>query len=153
MWSTGPVGEAATGDSCLVSLLSRGGVGEPDGQIVTVPIVCRYCDWDQFEVAAGECHCVGCCLPLGVQDGDVYPGASMWELVPSGTPFPGSAGGLLTPADMVGCPAGHDVFQVAVAYTLAADGRVRRLSVGLRCPVDGALRLYIDNARVQPRTV
>jgi hypothetical protein len=40
------------------------------------------------------------------------------------------------------------VFQVAIACVLAANGQVRRLSVGLRCPLDGALRLHLDNARV-----
>ncbi|MEV6954615.1 hypothetical protein [Streptomyces sp. NPDC051183] len=112
------------------------------GRMVSAPIACRYCGWDRFQVALDECFCEGCCLALGIQDGDVYPGAPEWELVPSDA---------LTPADTVGCPAEHDVFHVAVTFTFAPDGRVRSLSVGLRCPVDGERRLLIDNARVVPR--
>ncbi|MFD7322045.1 hypothetical protein ACFV9D_13335 [Streptomyces sp. NPDC059875] len=37
------------------------------------PLVCRYCDWDRFEVSGGEWWCEGCCLPLGVRDGDMNP--------------------------------------------------------------------------------
>ncbi len=153
MWSTGPAGEAVTSDGGLVSLLRRaGGAEQPGERVVTAPVVCRHCDWHQYEVAAGECFCEGCCLPLGIADGDVVPGAPMWQLVPSGAPLPHAEGDSLTAADMVRCPAGHDLFQVGVTYTLADDGRVRRLSVGLRCPLDGASRLYVDNALVVPRT-
>lgn len=55
-----------------------------------------------------------------------------------------------TATEVLRCPAGHDLFQVAAAYTLGADGRVERLSVGLRCPADGSLRLFVDDARVEP---
>ncbi|MCZ4125470.1 hypothetical protein [Streptomyces sp. H39-S7] len=41
-------------------------------------------------------------------------------------------------------------FQVGVAYTLSADDHVRRLTVGIRCPVDGALHLHLDNVHVTP---
>ncbi|WP_411073090.1 hypothetical protein [Streptomyces sp. cmx-4-25] len=44
------------------------------------------------------------------------------------------------------------MFQVAVARVLAVGGRVRRLSVGLRCPVDGAPLLHLDNVRVVATT-
>lgn len=40
------------------------------------------------------------------------------------------------------------MFLVAVAYAFAADGALCGLSVGLKCPEDGALRLHVDNARV-----
>ncbi|MGW7199995.1 hypothetical protein [Streptomyces chryseus] len=49
-------------------------------------------------------------------------------------------------------PRRTSLFQLGVAYTLADDGRVRRPSVGLRCPLDGASRLYVDNALGVPRT-
>ncbi|GAA1503730.1 hypothetical protein GCM10009730_03090 [Streptomyces albidochromogenes] len=151
MWSIGPAGEAATWDDGLVSLLGRAGGAEPGERVVSAPVVCRHCDWNQFEVAAGECYCEGCCLPLGIEDGDVVPGAPMWRLVPSDAPLPPVRAASLTAADMVRCPAGHDLFEVGVAYELAGDGGVRRLSVGLRCPLDGASRLYVDNACVVPR--
>ncbi|MFJ9821539.1 hypothetical protein ACIRU3_41105 [Streptomyces sp. NPDC101151] len=145
------MGEPEAGYGGLAALLIPTGLADPDGQKATLPIVCRYCGWDQFEVAAGECYCQGCCLPLGIEDGGVYSDASAWELVPSGAAFPVPGRAFPTPPDTVECPAGHDVVQVFVAYGFAADGQVRRLSVGLRCPVDGAFCLYIDNVRVVPR--
>lgn len=54
----------------------------------------------------------------------------------------------LGPAPLPRCPAGHDVFHVAVALALAADGAVRGITVGLWCPEDGASCLYVDDARV-----
>ncbi|MGW7413434.1 hypothetical protein [Streptomyces sp. NPDC054863] len=144
-WSAGAMGEAVAEGGGLVSLLGRTVLPEPHGRVVITSVVCRWCDWDQFEVAAGECFCEGCCLPIGITDGDVYAGGSAWELAPSAAPpsWPGRA----EPADPT-CPTGHDVYQVAVARVLAANGQVRRLSVGLQCPVDGALRLHLDNVRV-----
>ncbi|MEV6399438.1 hypothetical protein AB0M39_32400 [Streptomyces sp. NPDC051907] len=120
-----------------------------------VPIVCGLCGWDQFEVAAGECFCETCCVPLGIQDGGIYSDASvcsLWSLAPSDASHPaGSGGASVTPADPVRCPAGHDLFHVAAAYTITANGQISRLSVGLRCLVDGALSLFVDNARVVRR--
>lgn len=159
---------------------SAGGAGR---RIVTGPLVCRYCDGDRFEVTSYECFCEGCCLPLDVQDddedrdGDGCGGADpvVRELRPPTAAAPdgdtdgdtgGDTGGALntdTDADtaaapraapsMVRCPAGHDLFQVAAAYTLDPDGRMRRLSVGLRCPVDGALGLLVDDVRMPPAPV
>ncbi|MFG2833493.1 hypothetical protein ACGFYE_00730 [Streptomyces zaomyceticus] len=152
-WSDGPVGDDA-GDGALGRLLGGGAVGGADRRIVTGALVCRYCDWHEFEVTASECFCVGCCLPVGVQDGDLYesrggdPHAGSdqvaWRWEPSAVPVPGN------PAAVIRCPAGHDLFQVAAAFTLGEDGLVRRLSVGLRCPVDGALHLFVDDVRVVP---
>ncbi|MEU2076308.1 hypothetical protein [Streptomyces sp. NPDC013489] len=154
-----------------------GGAGR---RIVTGPLVCRYCDGDRFEVTSYECFCEGCCLPLDVQDdedgdgdGDGCGGADpvVRELRPPTAAAPGedtggdTCGALNTDTDtaaaaapraapsMVKCPAGHDLFQVAAAYTLDPDGRMRRLSVGLRCPVDGALGLLVDDVRIPPAPV
>jgi hypothetical protein len=148
-WSTGLVGDEVTGHGSLLTLLDRTGLTVPDGRRVTVPIVCRYCAADEFEVssATDEVWCVGCCLPIGIEDGEVYSGTPEWRLVRSDVP-PSGTGNAVRKEAAEYCPAGHGVFLVAVAYTLAADGAVRALSVGLKCPEDGALRLHVDDARV-----
>ncbi|MEU1468035.1 hypothetical protein ABZ434_07410 [Streptomyces sp. NPDC005761] len=130
-----------------MSLLGRTVLRAPLGRVLITPIVCRWCDWDQFEVAADECFCEGCCLPVGIADGDVHEGGSTWELAPSAPPRPQLSTALGTSTAPV-CPAGHDVFEAAIAYAFDANGQVRHLSVGLRCPVDGAMRLHLDNRRV-----
>ncbi|MFD7572366.1 hypothetical protein ACFV6U_17850, partial [Streptomyces sp. NPDC059810] len=148
-------GEEPAASGGLLRLL--GGAGTEAGgagrRIVTGPLVCRYCDGDRFEVTSYECFCEGCCLPLDVQDEeedeDGCGGADLVvrELRPPTAASPGADTG------MVRCPAGHDLFQVAAAYTLDPDGRMRRLSVGLRCPVDGALGLLVDDVRMPPAPV
>ncbi|MEV7024382.1 transposase family protein [Kitasatospora sp. NPDC093558] len=80
-------------------------------------------------------------------DGEIL--GHTWELATDSYP---RASGAFRAQDNVRCPAGHDVFQVVVAYALAADGRVRRLSVGLRCPTDGALLLHLTNVPTVPST-
>ncbi|MEU9375943.1 hypothetical protein AB0D94_19445 [Streptomyces sp. NPDC048255] len=106
-------------------------------------------EWAEFQVWAGECYCVGCLIPIGVLDGDVHDrmfpgaGASWWRLTFPDSRFPPDG-----PAEFSRCPAGHMVFQAAVALTLSEDGLVRGLSAGLRCPEDGGLHLFIDNAQV-----
>ncbi|OEJ93122.1 hypothetical protein J116_000010 [Streptomyces thermolilacinus SPC6] len=147
MWSTGSVSQTMAKDGGLVSLLDRTALREPLERVVITTVVCKWCGWDQFEVVGDECFCEGCCLPVGMADGDVYTGGSAWELAPSASPLPWPREAFRESADPA-CPAGHDVFQVAVAFALAVDGRVRRLSVGLRCPVDGALCLHLDNVHV-----
>ncbi|MEV4937659.1 hypothetical protein [Streptomyces zaomyceticus] len=152
-WSDGAVGDDA-GDGALGRLLGEGASGGADRRIATGALVCRYCDRHEFEVAASECFCVGCRLPVGVQDGDLCesrdgdPSASpervLWRWEPSAVPLLGS------PPAVIRCPADHDLFQVAAASTLGEDGPVRRLSVGLRCPVDGALHLFVDDMSVVP---
>ncbi|MFD4317042.1 hypothetical protein [Streptomyces sp. NPDC058548] len=153
IWSEGPIGHEAAASGGLLRLL--GGAesgGRADGgaerRIVTGPLVCRYCDWDRFEVTSDECFCEGCCLPLDVQDEEGCDGADpvVRELRPPMAPAPTSGTGL----NIVTCPADHDLFQVAAAYTLGPDGDMRRLSVGLRCPVDGALSLLVDDALMAP---
>ncbi|MFB8403747.1 hypothetical protein [Streptomyces sp. NPDC055912] len=173
MWSDGPVGDEPAASGGLLRLLGGAGSGTEAGEaggaapapgsageaggagrrIVTGPLVCRYCDGDRFEVTSYECFCEGCCLPLDVQDEeedeDGCGGADpvVRELRPPTAASPGADTG------MVRCPAGHDLFQVAAAYTLDPDGRMRRLSVGLRCPVDGALGLLVDDVRMPPAPV
>ncbi|MET7758388.1 hypothetical protein ABZT27_27340 [Streptomyces sp. NPDC005389] len=176
IWSDGPVGDESAASGGLLRLLgdagaeaggaeaggvvtgTRFGGAEPGAEsggaerrIVTGPLVCRYCDGDRFEVTSDECFCEGCCLPLDVQEADENGGGGadpvVRELRPPTAPAPG------TDTGMVRCPAGHDLFQVAAAYTLGPDGRMRRLSVGLRCPVDGALSLLVDDARMAPGLV
>ncbi|MCD2463064.1 hypothetical protein MBT42_05765 [Streptomyces sp. MBT42] len=158
MWSDGPVGDEPAASGGLLRLLGGAGSGTEAGgawrRIVTGPLVCRYCDGDRFEVTSYECFCEGCCLPLDVQDEeeedeDGCGGADpvVRELRPPTAASPGADTG------MVRCPAGHDLFQVAAAYTLDPDGRMRRLSVGLRCPVDGALGLLVDDVRMPPAPV
>lgn len=148
MRRTGPVGESAPGDDGLMALLARAGAQAPDGRRSTVRVVCRFCEWDLFEVSAGECFCLGCCLPLGVRDGDVYSPVVTWELVNRGGSSQDSCGGALILTSMDMCPAGHGEFEVAASYTMDTEGRVCRVSIGLRCPVDGALWLFVDDARV-----
>ncbi|MEU4269993.1 hypothetical protein [Streptomyces sp. NPDC026092] len=153
-WSAGPVGAGDTGRDELVRMV-RGAARElPGGQVVTASVVCEACSAGEFESAvyevwAGECHCWGCLLPIGVQDGDVTrvfgrASAYPWKLAPTeGTPDPAAE-----PADYFWCPEGHKVFQVAVGLVLDESASVRAMSVGLRCPEDGGLHLFIDNARV-----
>ncbi|WP_055600728.1 hypothetical protein [Streptomyces aureus] len=171
IWSDGPVGDEAAANDSLLRLLGgaeagAGGAGaggaEPgtgavgvgadagpgtggtERRIVTGALVCRYCDWDRFEVTSDECFCEGCCLPLDVQDEEGCGGADpvVRELRPPTAPNPGAG------LNMVTCPADHDLFQVAAAYTVGPAGHMRRLSVGLRCPVDGALSLLVDDVRM-----
>lgn len=156
-WSAGPVGGADTGREELLRVAeraARAARGLTDGQVVTAAVVCELCgsgDFDsaEFEVWDGECYCVGCLLPIGVRDGDVLtrtfqrPDAPPWTLAPTKTP-----GMPARPAEYFKCPQGHGVFQVAVALVLDGDASVRTISVGLRCPEDGGLHLFIDNEQV-----
>ncbi|KOV13768.1 hypothetical protein ADK90_36740 [Streptomyces sp. XY413] len=124
---------------------------EPGGRVEARIARCAMCgaEEEEFEAAKGECFCVGCCLPLGITDGEVHPAAYPWRLEPSGVPLPpASPGPGFEASDLPRCPAGHDVFHVAVALALAADGAVRGITVGLWCPEDGASCLYVDDARV-----
>lgn len=151
LWITGPGGEEPGEDTGLLSLVRRSVLGGPRETVVVVPpVICPMCDAEQYEVAGTECYCEGCCLPLGVSDGEIYPAAFPWRLVPAADAPQGPAGDADPSAD-VACPAGHAVFEVAAAFALGADDEVRRLSVGLRCPVDGALALLVDNVHVVPR--
>jgi hypothetical protein len=42
------------------------------------------------------------------------------------------------------CPCGGEEFESAVAFSLAGDGSVRWVTVGLRCQQDGAVGSYAD---------
>ncbi|WP_405982781.1 hypothetical protein [Streptomyces sp. NBC_00158] len=145
-WWAGPSGKTE-GREALLRMMRRGGEhAEP------ALVVCRWCGADEFEVVARECFCVGCCLPLGVPNGweDGFPGQFPWRLEPTAAPLPpATPGPRIRREEVCWCPGGHGVFETAVAYALE-DGRVRGLTVGLRCPEDGTMHLYIDDARVVP---
>ncbi|MFE7094855.1 hypothetical protein [Streptomyces erythrochromogenes] len=155
-WMSGVAGETSAGPEEVLRVLRDAVRAEPGGRVETLVAVCemRGCGEVEFEVAKGECFCVACCIPLGITDGYAHPDAPYpWRLEPSGAPLPpASPGPGFEPPDLPRCPAGHDLFHVAVALSFAADGMLRGISVGLRCPEDGALCLYVDNARVVPRT-
>ncbi|WKV75934.1 hypothetical protein AW27_033080 [Streptomyces sp. PCS3-D2] len=153
-WMYGTAGEPCAGPGDALLLVRRAARTEPGGRVEALLARCVPCGGEEreFEVAAGECFCVGCCIPLGIADGGVHPSAYPWRLEPTAAPLPtASPGPGHAPADLPQCPAGHDVFQVAVALAFTAEGTLRSISVGLRCPEDGALCLYVDNARVVPR--
>lgn len=148
----GSAGKPSAGHEDVLHLVRSATRTEPGGRVETLAVACELCgpEGGGLEVAKGECFCVGCCFPIGIADGDVYPPAYPWTLEPSAAPLPpASPGPGFEPSDLPRCPAGHDVFQAAVALSFAEDGTtVRGISVGLRCPEDGALLLYVDNARV-----
>ncbi|MEU7114707.1 hypothetical protein [Streptomyces sp. NPDC046182] len=154
-WSAGPVGDGETGRDDLLRKVEQATRGLPGGRVVTAVVVCERCGAggvasDEFEVWEGECFCVGCLLPI---DGDVLTTAFRrsgalsgvpWTLTPSHTlPCPSAA-----PAGYLSCPEEHGVFQVAVALALDGEASVRAVSVGLRCPEDGGLHVFLDNARL-----
>ncbi|MFF8262618.1 hypothetical protein [Streptomyces virginiae] len=151
VWTCAADGKPSAGPEDLLRMVRGAARTAPGGRVDARIARCVMCgaDEDEFEVAKGECFCVGCCIPLGVTDGDVHPVAHPWRLEPSEAPLPpASPGPGFKASDLPRCPAGHDVFHVAVALAFAADGAVRGVTVGLRCPEDGALCLYVDNARV-----
>ncbi|MEU2396265.1 hypothetical protein [Streptomyces sp. NPDC007369] len=145
------------GNDDLVALVRGAVPGEWSGEVAAGPVTCPSCGDDAYEVSRGECFCTGCCIPLGIANGldcgpgglDCHPGGFAWRLVPSAGPSPAS-GGAFVPPGGPRCPDGHDVFHVAVSFALGSDGRARRLSAALRCEVDGALHLYVNDARVVP---
>ncbi|WP_030850677.1 hypothetical protein [Streptomyces sp. NRRL F-4474] len=155
-WTHEVGGEPSPGAGGVLRLLRDTARAEAGGRVEILAAACGMCGPEEveFEVAKGECFCVGCCIPLGIVDGYAHPAAFYpWRLEPSGAPLPpASSGPGFEPSDLPRCPAGHDVFHVAVALAFAADGVLRGISVALRCPEDGALCLYVDNARVVPRT-
>ncbi|MFF9982492.1 hypothetical protein [Streptomyces erythrochromogenes] len=155
VWTPGAAAEPSAGTEDLLRLLRDAVRAEPGGRVELVVAECELCGAGEveFEVAKGECFCVGCCIPLGITDGYAHPDvAHPWRLEPSGAPLPpASPGRGFEPSDLPRCPAGHDLFHVAVALAFALDGVLRGISVALRCPEDGVVGLYVDNARVVPR--
>ncbi|MER6487365.1 MULTISPECIES: hypothetical protein [Streptomyces] len=151
VWTCAADGEPSPGPEDFLRRVRSAVRTEPGGYVEARTARCGMCgaDEDEFEVAKGECFCVGCCIPLGITDGGVHPAASPWRLEPSGVPLPpASPGRGFEASDLPRCPAGHDVFHVAVALAFAADGAVRGITVGLRCLEDGASCLYVEDARV-----
>ncbi|MFF3013782.1 hypothetical protein [Streptomyces sp. NPDC057939] len=95
-----------------------------------VPSVCGDCGGRAFlvlfdDVEGGAEHmCVACGGRAFIADSEEF-----WEDVD-----PGEAG----------CPCGSREFEAAVAFSLADDGSVRWVTVGLRCRWDGAVGVYAD---------
>ena len=95
-----------------------------------VPAVCDRCGGRVFCVlvddveGAAERVCAGCGDRAFVADSEEF-----WE-----DADPGEAG----------CPCGSEEFETAVAFSLADDGSVRWVTVGLRCRQDGAVGVYAD---------
>ncbi|MFI5546671.1 hypothetical protein ACIA6E_23195 [Streptomyces sp. NPDC051815] len=154
-WLTEGVAGPAAGHEDVLRLVLDATRPEPGGRVLARAVACELCgpEGGGFEVAKGECFCVGCCVPVGIVDGGVEPDAYPWRLEAGGAPLPpASPGPGFEPSDLPECPWGHGVLDVAAAFAFAADGTtVRAVSVGLKCPEDGALLLYVDNARVVPR--
>ncbi|MFJ3835476.1 hypothetical protein ACIPY6_08145 [Streptomyces sp. NPDC090054] len=141
-WSAGPL-DGTEGRAVLLRLV---------GTVEAVLLICRWCGSEEFEAVERELFCFGCCLPMGVPDGweEGFPGQFPWNLEPSRAPLPARTPGSSEPGENRRCPEGHRVFEVALAVVLTNDRRIHGLTVGLRCPDDGWLHLYIDNARVLP---
>ncbi|MFE2527427.1 hypothetical protein ACFXEL_24640 [Streptomyces sp. NPDC059382] len=141
-WSAGPL-DKTEGRAALLRLV---------GTAEAVRLICRWCGADEFEAVGRELFCFGCCLPMGVPDGgdDGFPGQFPWNLEPSHAPLPAHTPDSCEFGAIRRCPVGHRVFEVALVFVPTEDRRIHRLTIGLRCPDEGWLHLYIDNARVLP---
>ena len=67
----------------LLSLVGEAARCAPDERIIATPVVCRTCGADTFEVVGNECFCEVCCVPLGIEDGDLYSSELPFVLAPS----------------------------------------------------------------------
>lgn len=101
-----------------------------DRPLTIVASVCAECTGREFEVAinedadAAERTCVTCGDSAFVADSEEH-----WAESETGD---------------AACPCGNETFEVAVGYTLAADGEIRWTTVGLRCTKDGFTGVYAD---------
>ncbi|WP_232247980.1 hypothetical protein [Streptacidiphilus rugosus] len=101
-----------------------------DRPVRIAPSVCGVCGGRLFFVlvddveGGAERECSGCGSRAFVADSEEF-----WEDVD-----PGAAA----------CPCGGEEFEAAVAFSLADDGSVRWVTVGLRCRRDGAVGAYVD---------
>jgi hypothetical protein len=101
-----------------------------DRRVKIVPSVCGECDGRAFFVlvddveGAAERVCAGCGGRAFIADSEEF-----WE-----DADPGEAG----------CSCGSEEFETAVAFSLAGDGSVRWVTVGLRCVKDGFCGVYAD---------
>lgn len=119
------VGEGVSAD--LAKFLRNIGENRP---VKIVPAVCGRYGGRVFSVlvddveGAAERVCARCRGRAFIADSEEY-----WE-----DADPGEAG----------CPCGSEEFETAVAFSLADDGSVRWVTLGLRCRQDGAVGVYAD---------
>lgn len=103
---------------------------DDDRRVKIVPSVCGGCDGRVFFVLVDDVEggaervCAGCGGRAFIADSEEF-----WE-----DADPGEAG----------CPCGSEEFEAAVAFSLAGDGSVRWVTVGLRCIKDGFCGVYAD---------
>ncbi|MFJ3832784.1 hypothetical protein ACIPWI_33245 [Streptomyces sp. NPDC090046] len=96
VWTSGAAGRPFAGPGEVVRMVCDAARAEPGGRVEVLVVSCELCGSgaDGFEVAKGECFCVGCCIPVGITDGDAYPAAYPAAyprtLAPSASPGPGS---------------------------------------------------------------
>lgn len=101
-----------------------------DGPVKIAPSVCSACGGRVFFVlvddleGGAERECSDCGRRSFVADSEEF-----WE-----DADPGAAG----------CPCGGEQFEMAVAFSLTADGSVRWVTVGLRCRLDGVVAVFAD---------
>ncbi|WP_406330601.1 hypothetical protein [Streptomyces sp. NBC_00203] len=123
--------QVGEGVSAELAVFLRGAV---DGRRVKiVPSVCGGCDGRLFFVlvnaSGAERECSGCGSRAFIADSEECWNAEAWE-----DDEPGAAG----------CPCANEEFEAAVAFSLADDGSVRWVTVGLRCVQDGFSGVYAD---------
>ncbi|MFD8938206.1 hypothetical protein ACFV0R_23660 [Streptomyces sp. NPDC059578] len=103
---------------------------DDDRPVKIVSSVCGECGGRVFVVLVDDVEggaervCTGCGGRAFIADS-----AEFW-----GEADPGEAG----------CPCGGGEFETAVTFSLAADGPVRWVTVGLRCEQDGLCGIYVD---------
>lgn len=108
--------------------------GAVDGRPVKItPSICEGCGGRVFFVlvnaSGAERECSGCSSRAFIADSEEYWNEESWE-----DDEPGAAG----------CPCGSEEFEAAVAFSLADDGSVRWVTLGLRCIKDGFSGVYAD---------
>ncbi|MFD9413087.1 hypothetical protein ACFWBN_39795, partial [Streptomyces sp. NPDC059989] len=119
------VGEGVSAE--LAVFLRNAADGRP---VKIVPSVCKGCGGRVFSVLVDDVEggaervCAGCGGRAFIADSEEF-----W-----GDADPGEAC----------CPCGSEEFEIAVAFSLADDGLVRWVTVGLRCRKDGAAGVYAD---------
>ncbi|MEV7419402.1 hypothetical protein [Streptomyces sp. NPDC089919] len=140
-----PTQEVEPAHEALLRLVRDTHRGKPATEPVLV--ICRWCGATEFTVGDTECFCIGCCLPLGVGNGEEhgFPGQYPWRLEAGDTPIPACA------AQRCCCHDGHAEFELALATTPGPDHRPRTLTIALHCPQDHSLHLYLSNAHLTPR--
>ncbi|MEV4682240.1 hypothetical protein [Streptomyces kurssanovii] len=111
----------------LAALLRKAADDRP---VKIVPSVCGVCGGRVFFVLVDDVEggaervCTGCGGRAFIADSEEF-----WT-----DAEPGEAG----------CPCGSEEFETAVGFSLAGDGSVRWVTVGLRCQKDGAVGIYAD---------